>query len=144
MAREKGKGLSAELIVPTTLPGARHLKQTHTKDAGQAPKKNSPKPAAEFQQHVLFPEVKASLSTSHGCGQGDVVVLICFDANLLLCRDKGGSGQVGSCWHSPPRAEPGTGTYKELLLAFGVPLQDGVEQLGRLAGQREPWGQAQG
>lgn len=32
-------------------------------------------------------------------------------------------------------AEPGLRTYEELLLAFGVPLQDGLQQLGRLARQ---------
>lgn len=64
------------------------------------------------------------------------MVLVRFNANLLLCRDKGGLGQDGSCWHSPPGAEPGAGTYEELLLAFGVTLQDGIEQLSRLAGQR--------
>lgn len=112
------------------------------RDKPKKKKKTAQNQQLSFSSTFCF--LKASLSTSHGCGQGDVVVLICFDANLLLCRDKGGSGQDGSCWHSPPGAEPGTGTYKELFLAFGVPLQDGVEQLGCLAGQREPWGQAQG
>lgn len=58
--------------------------------------RDKPKKKPAQNQQLSFSStfcfLKASLSTSHGCGQGDVVVLVRFDANLLLCEVKQGSG----------------------------------------------------
>lgn len=129
------------------------LKQTHINKQGEPqPCKKRKKPT----QRLSFsgssasapspPGGKESLSTSHSRRQRDVMVLVRLYPDLLLHRHRASqhNGRPGAAMQVEPPpppppwdcgAEPSLGTYEELLLAFGVPFQDGLQQLGRLARQ---------
>lgn len=118
---------------------------------GGGKKPTPPKhPTAEFQhQLLLLPGAKAHTAA------GSVMLWsssVSIPTSSYTSMDRL-SRVVAPAWqrrqshphrHHCPGAELGLGTYEELLLAFGVPLQDGLQQLSRLVrqGNREGCGVA--
>lgn len=122
---------SAKLLLPTTLPTAKHFKTNPNKYTGQIPvlqkerKRTTQQPSFRGSSAAASPQSKGSPSTSRGRWQLHAVVLICLYPNLLLhgtqqIRTGSGSGsaamgttqprylqRIASCsWDSPPGWHP--------------------------------------